>query len=91
MSDANTYYIYKTLVIEYVSKSNKICKINMGIGIKRKKGIHELLNEDETEILFEEKKWINDTYRKKYEAKLREIYDIYTVTKIYKQRKISTP
>ena len=83
------YYIYKTLVIEYISKSNRVCKITTDV--KRKKRYNNTPDFEEipeNKIIFESKNWIHTSYQKKYEPKLREIYDIDVIIKIYKQKSI---
>lgn len=81
------YYIYNTLVIEYISKSNKICKITTNI--KRKKRYnninYDFEKKNENKIIFEDKQWLHNSYQKKYEPKLKEIYDVDVIVKIYKK------
>ena len=86
-------YIYNTLVIEYISKSNKMCKVTTDIDIKKKKRYNNTSDDFEKiqkpKIIFEEKNWTRDSYQKKYERKLRYIYDIDVITKIYKKKCLS--
>jgi hypothetical protein len=76
------YYIYKTLIIEYISTSKKFCKITTHT--KRKKQTNDLKNINKIKMIFEEKNWACSSYQKKYEHKLKEISDIDVIIKIYK-------
>jgi hypothetical protein len=85
-------YVYKTLVIEYISTKKMICRITTDI--KRKKYLQNttnLLSEDINlkEKIIYDKSWVCDSYKKKYEPKLREIYDIDKIIKISKKKSIS--
>jgi len=93
------YFIETSIIIEYYSVKNEICKIVTNT--KRKKGfidkhysnnnkyIKNLKKQIEkkcfTKTIYENKKWTRDNYQEKYESKLKKWFPkIATFIKIYK-------
>lgn len=94
------FYIDKCIVIEYMSNENKMCKIITNF-IRKPIYIDSLLDFDcmlsdkyknytrkqnkYTKSIYDNKLWINNSYKKKYEKKIKKCFhDINTITKIYK-------
>jgi len=95
------YYTEKSVVIEYVSKDSKICKIVKTTKIERKfldrdryqpnteKYIQKLekkLNGNPVKMIYENNEWTKETFQHRYHDKFKKMFpDIKTFIKIYKR------
>lgn len=94
------YYIASFIVIEYISKDGKICKISTDN--EKQKQILDISNNDincipellksrqiNKDFYFENDKWKDKLLKETYAKKIkREIPKIYRLIKVYKETKI---
>jgi len=91
------FYIHKCLVIEYVSKDNKLCKIITNFIRKRvytedidcmisdKYSGYTRKQNKYTKSIYDNNLWENHFYKKKYEKKIKRCFsDVNILKKIYK-------
>jgi hypothetical protein len=92
------YYVDKYLIIEFISVDSRLCKITTDL-IRKYKYFKHLYDKDtlnkkqekinkkkNQKIIFENGYWVKNTYKKKYEKKLkREFGKMNKLIKIYKE------
>ena len=87
------YYVDTSLVIEYLSADNRLCKITTDYGNKKRYLSNQKLDDlndklkkhTYIKILYEQNSWIKDSYQKKYEKRLKRDFPlIHKLNKVYK-------